>query len=80
MMHTPLAVIIRRFCCGMVLLVSVGQAAAQGNLDRCQDIAFSTEEEFVTQGPVPPDGNINDEALSNRLKLTWSTHASPPVS
>ena len=56
-MNTPLAVIIGRLYCGMVLLVSVGQAAAQGNLDRCQDIAFSTEEDFVTQGPVPPDGN-----------------------
>lgn len=23
----------------------------------CQDLAFSTEEDFVTQGPEPPDGN-----------------------
>ena len=23
----------------------------------CQELAFSTEEDFVTQGPVPPDGN-----------------------
>jgi hypothetical protein len=26
-------------------------------LDKCIDLAFSTEEEFFTQGPVPPDGN-----------------------
>jgi hypothetical protein len=26
-------------------------------LERCKEIAFSTEEDFVTQGPIPPDGN-----------------------
>jgi FG-GAP-like repeat len=26
-------------------------------LDKCMDLAFSTEEDFITQGPVPPDGN-----------------------
>jgi hypothetical protein len=41
----------------VALLVPFGQAAAQINLDGCQDIAFSTEEDFVTQGPEPPDGN-----------------------
>jgi hypothetical protein len=41
----------------MVLLVSIGPAAAQENLDGCQDLAFSTEEDFITQGPLPPDGN-----------------------
>lgn len=28
-----------------------------GNLSACAEFAFSTEEEFVTQGPVPADGN-----------------------
>ncbi|MEM7029927.1 MAG: hypothetical protein AAF629_10215 [Chloroflexota bacterium] len=26
-------------------------------LAACEDLAFSTEEDFVTQGPLPPDGN-----------------------
>jgi hypothetical protein len=26
-------------------------------LENCRDLAFSTEEDFVTQGPVPSDGN-----------------------
>jgi hypothetical protein len=28
-----------------------------GNLQYCEELAFSIEEEFVTQGPVTPDGN-----------------------
>jgi hypothetical protein len=40
-----------------VLTASVGQSLAQGNLAACSEVAFSTEEDFVTQGPEPPDGN-----------------------
>jgi len=29
----------------------------QSNLTACSEFAFSTEEDFVTQGPTPPDGN-----------------------
>ncbi|MEA1866075.1 MAG: carboxypeptidase regulatory-like domain-containing protein [Euryarchaeota archaeon] len=28
-----------------------------GSMDACRAIAFSTEVDFITQGPVPPDGN-----------------------
>ncbi|MEA1908049.1 MAG: carboxypeptidase regulatory-like domain-containing protein [Euryarchaeota archaeon] len=28
-----------------------------GSMDACRDIAFSTEVDFITQGPTPPDGN-----------------------
>ena len=31
----------------------VGQAA----LENCRELAFSTEEDFLSHGPVPPDGN-----------------------
>ena len=43
-----------------VLLVPVGSTMGQVGPDalkNCRDFAFSTEEDFVTQGPVPPDGN-----------------------
>lgn len=55
-MHTPLTHMTRRHYWAMVLLVSIGSATAQENLDGCQDLAFSTEEDFITQGPLPPDG------------------------
>jgi hypothetical protein len=35
---------------------SMGQVGGEA-LESCRDFAFSTEEDFVTQGPVPPDGN-----------------------
>ncbi|MBU4263149.1 MAG: VCBS repeat-containing protein [Proteobacteria bacterium] len=37
-------------------------------LEACREIAFSTEEDFVTQGPEPPDGNpiISDGDLIGR--------------
>jgi len=28
-----------------------------GSMDACREIAFSTEVDFITQGPEPPDGN-----------------------
>ena len=43
---------------GLVLafLAAAPEPAAQ-NLVGCQEFAFSTEEDFLTQGPVPADGN-----------------------
>jgi len=47
----------------MVLLVaallpaSVARGQMPGNLSHCSELAFSTEEDFVTQGPEPADGN-----------------------
>jgi len=32
-------------------------AGAAPPMEACKDLAFSTEEDFVTQGPEPPDGN-----------------------
>jgi len=32
-------------------------AAGIPNLSACKDLGFSTEEDFLTQGPTPPDGN-----------------------
>jgi hypothetical protein len=41
-----------------MLSVDAGQPTSLGlRLEACEKIAFSTEEDFVTQGPVPPDGN-----------------------
>jgi hypothetical protein len=38
------------------------------SLDACKDFAYSTEEDFLTAGPVPADGNpiISDGDLLNR--------------
>lgn len=60
--------------CGLVLcMLVVGpttQASEQSlpNLPACKDFAFSTEEDFLSQGPVPPDGNplISDGDLLGR--------------
>jgi hypothetical protein len=43
----------------------------------CQELAFSTEEDFVTQGPVPPDGNaiISDGDLLGRNCLLCARNA-----
>lgn len=43
-----------------LLLGSAGSVAGQVGreaLAKCKEFAFSTEEDFVTQGPEPPDGN-----------------------
>ena len=40
-----------------ILLISASLAFAQvgpGAIQYCRDLAFSVEEDFVTQGPVPP--------------------------
>jgi len=55
----------------MILLLPAGPVAGQvgqSQLVYCQDFAFSTEEDFVTQGPEPPDGNpiISDGDLLSR--------------
>ena len=49
----PLGLVVALF------LASPFTALTQGGtqLARCKDLAYSTEEDFVTQGPVPPDGN-----------------------
>jgi hypothetical protein len=43
----------------LIALQPAGLATGQGLQlpSECQELAFSTEEDFVTQGPVPPDGN-----------------------
>ena len=47
--------------------VAVAQADTQA-LSACAELAFSTEEDFVTQGPEPPDGNpiISDGDLLSK--------------
>ena len=39
------------------------------SLEKCKDFAYSTEEDFLTQGPKPPDGNalISDGDLLGRF-------------
>lgn len=54
-----------------VILLALGQPAlSQGPnpLTACRDFAYSTEEDFVTQGPEPADGNpiISDGDLLGR--------------
>ncbi len=61
---------------GLVLtLVAATPELVAQNLSGCQEFAFSTEEDFVTQGPVPPDGNpvISDGDLLG-LSFTPTTH------
>ena len=50
--------------CGLLLcsllIIPSAQADEQGvlaNLAACKELGFSTEEDFITQGPKPPDGN-----------------------
>jgi hypothetical protein len=46
------------FC--MLLLPPMAHANEQGvmpNLAACKELGFSTEEDFITHGPKPPDGN-----------------------
>ena len=43
-----------------ILLLPAGPVSGQvgqDSLAACREMAFSTEEDFVTQGPEPPDGN-----------------------
>ena len=55
---------------GILLLTPAIQAdtAALPNLPACNDFAFSTEEDFLTHGPTPSDGNpiISDGDLLSR--------------
>jgi hypothetical protein len=44
----------------LLLLTTAPMAQAQAGtqaLNACAELAFSTEEDFLTRGPVPPDGN-----------------------
>ena len=43
----------------LIALLPPGPAAGRPSQlpPGCQDLAFSTEEDFVTRGPEPPDGN-----------------------
>ena len=44
----------------VLLLLGVGGVAlsqSPNSLDNCKEFAFSTEEDFLTRGPVPPDGS-----------------------
>jgi len=64
---------------GVIALVLAFVAAAPElvaqDLSGCQEFAFSTEEDFLTQGPVPPDGNpvISDGDLLG-LSFSPTTH------
>jgi hypothetical protein len=63
---------------GLLLLGTVMPASGQPvladrpgspiNLSACQEFAYSTEEDFLSQGPTPPDGNplISDGDLLSR--------------
>ena len=45
--------------CSLLILPSAraDEQAVLTNLPACKDLGFSTEEDFLTQGPVPADGN-----------------------
>lgn len=53
------SVLVLAICGAIGLIWPVGLAVGQGaaNYALCEELAFSTEEDFVTQGPLPPDGN-----------------------
>jgi hypothetical protein len=46
------------FACCLIFFASASAAqVGKDALARCADFAFSTEEDFITRGPEPPDGN-----------------------
>jgi hypothetical protein len=60
----------------LIALGTAGTAAAQdGQFAGCQGLVFSTEEDFVTRAPAPPDGNviISDGDLIARDPVTGAT-------
>lgn len=70
--------------CGLLfcslLLVPIAQADEQGvmaNLAACREFGFSTEEDFVTNGPLPPDGNpiISDGDLLSANHVVCARNA-----
>lgn len=69
-MRRPAHLLLGILVLGSLLLVPAARADPQAlpNLPACKDFAFSTEEDFVTQGPKPPDGNplISDGDLLGR--------------
>lgn len=59
MRKTKTGILCALLLCSLLVLPSA-RADEQGilaNLAACKDLGFSTEEDFVTQGPLPPDGN-----------------------
>lgn len=66
-----------------VLLATPGAQASNLNdsplwaLTSCRDFAFSTEEDFLTQGPVPADGNpiVSDGDLLSRTGAVCARNA-----
>lgn len=69
MRHLP-NLLLTIFIFGTLLLTPAVQADTEAlpNLPACKDFAFSTEEDFLTRGPTPPDGNpiISDGDLLSR--------------
>jgi len=41
----------------LLLITNLALGQGAGSLAACKDFAFSTEEDFITQGPLPPDGD-----------------------
>jgi len=76
--HEPRIPLISIITVGVLLLGMAAPAGGQPvqadrpgsliNLSACRDFAYSTEEDFLTQGPQPPDGNpiISDGDLLSR--------------
>ncbi len=59
-MQKPVRIIALPVALMLILLLSAGLVHGQVGPDAlkyCEEFAFSTEEDFVTQGPEPPDGN-----------------------
>lgn len=56
---------------GVVIGTSLSDAEAQ-RVDNCKGLLFSTEEDFVTRGAKPPDGNV---VISDGDLLAWDVSA-----
>jgi len=41
----------------LLLITNLALGQSANTLTACRDFAFSTEEDFITQGPLPPDGD-----------------------
>jgi len=63
----------------LVALVPLGSATGQqpSMPPACEELAFSTEEDFITRGPEPPDGNpyISDGDLLGRNCVVCARNA-----
>ncbi len=71
-MRRHLNLLLTKFACLLLAASFVTSTTAQELLRPCRGLLFSTEEEFVTKGPQPSDGN---PIISDGDLLSWDPSA-----